>query len=58
MSWLTVLKKRENYRAAFDGFDVRKIAEYDDVKIQELLGDPGIIRNRLKVNSAVKNAKA
>ncbi len=58
LSWLTVLKKRENYREAFDGFDVRKIAEYDDLKVQELLGNPGIIRNRLKVNSSVKNARA
>lgn len=58
LSWYTVLRKRENYRAAFDGFDPRKVAEYDDKKIADLLQDPGIIRNRLKVNSAVTNARA
>ena len=58
LSWLTVLKKRENYRKAFDNFDVAKVAQYDEVKIAELLLDAGIIRNKLKVNSAVTNAKA
>ncbi len=58
LSWLTVLKKRENYRKAFDGFDYKKIAKYDSKKISKLLEDPGIIRNRLKVNSVVNNAKA
>jgi DNA-3-methyladenine glycosylase I len=58
LSWLTVLRKRENYRKAFDGFDVRKVAAYGEDKVQELLGDPGIIRNRLKVRSAIRNAKA
>jgi DNA-3-methyladenine glycosylase I len=58
LSWLTVLKKRENYRKAFDGFDAVKIARYSEKKIERLLQDPGIIRNRLKVNSAVQNAKA
>ena len=58
LSWLTVLKKRENYRKAFDGFDPAKIARYSQKKIERLLQDPGIIRNRLKVNSAVQNAKA
>ena len=58
LSWLTVLKKRENYRKAFDGFDYKKIAKYDSKKIKKLLEDPGIIRNRLKVNSVVNNAKA
>ncbi len=58
LSWLTVLKKRENYRKAFDGFDYKKIAKYDGSKINKLLQDPGIIRNRLKVNSVVNNAKA
>ena len=58
LSWLTVLKKRENYRKAFDDFDPVKIAEYGDEKIAELLQNEGIIRNRLKVNSAVKNARA
>ena len=48
LSWITVLKKREAYRRAFDGFDPEKIARYDEAKIQELMTDPGIIRNRLK----------
>ncbi len=56
LSWSTILKKRENYRKAFDGFDIQKIAQYDDTKIQELLQNPGIVRNRLKVRSVVKNA--
>lgn len=58
INWLIVLKKRENYRQAFDGFDPAKIACYDDQKIAELLQNPGIIRNRLKVQSAVTNAQA
>ncbi|MHC4259251.1 MAG: DNA-3-methyladenine glycosylase I [Planctomycetota bacterium] len=58
LSWLTVLKKRENYRKAFDGFDPVKTARYSEKKIERLLQDPGIIRNRLKVKSAVQNAKA
>ncbi len=58
LSWQTVLKKREAYRKAFDNFDYRKVALYDDKKIKELLNNPGIIRNRLKVGSAIKNAKA
>ncbi len=58
LSWLTVLKKRENYRDAFDHFNVEKIARYDAKKINSLLQNPGIIRNRLKVESAVKNAQA
>lgn len=57
LSWITVLKKRENYRRAFDGFDVKKIAAFDERKIEALLQDPGIIRNRLKLNAAVSNAK-
>jgi DNA-3-methyladenine glycosylase I len=57
LSWETVLNKRENYRTAFDGFDPRKVALYDDVKIAELLQNAGIIRNRLKINAAVINAK-
>ena len=56
LSWSTILKKRENYRKAFDSFDIQKIAQYDDAKIQELLQNPGIVRNRLKVRSVVKNA--
>ena len=58
LSWITILKKREGYRRAFDGFDPRKIAAYDQVKIDALLLDPEIIRNRLKIASAVKNARA
>ncbi len=58
LSWKTVLHKRENYRKVFDNFDPRKVARYDDGKIEQLLQDPGIIRNRLKVQSAVRNAKA
>ena len=58
LSWETILRKRENYRAAFDNFDPRRVAKYDRRKIQKLLGDAGIIRNRLKIDSAVGNAKA
>lgn len=58
LSWLTILKKRENYRRAFDGFDAAKVARYGEKKIAALLGDEGIIRNRLKVRAAVTNAKA
>ena len=58
LSWDTILRKRENYRKAFDGFDVNKVARYTDKRIEKLLQDDGIIRNRLKVASAVTNAKA
>ncbi len=58
LSWMTILRKRENYRQAFDDFDPAKVATYDEVKIEELLGNAGIIRNRQKINSAIKNAKA
>ncbi len=58
LSWATVLNKRENYRKAFDGFDPAKVARYTPAKIEKLLLDPGIIRNRLKVESTVNNAKA
>jgi DNA-3-methyladenine glycosylase I len=58
LSWSTILKKREGYRTAFDGFDAEKIAHYDEGKLQQLLADPGIVRNRLKVAAAVQNAKA
>jgi DNA-3-methyladenine glycosylase I len=58
LSWHTVLKKRENYRAAFDQFDPEKVARYTPAKIKKLLANPGIIRNRLKVASAVRNARA
>lgn len=58
LSWSTVLAKRDNYRRALDGFDVAKIAKYDQAKLDSLLQDTGIIRNRLKVASTVKNARA
>jgi DNA-3-methyladenine glycosylase I len=58
LSWDTVLQKRENYRAAFDAFNPQRIARYDSRKQKSLLRNPGIIRNRLKIASAVKNAKA
>lgn len=58
LSWITVLKKREHYRKVFAEFDPVKIARFSDKKIEELLRDPGIIRNRLKVNAAVQNAKS
>jgi DNA-3-methyladenine glycosylase I len=57
LSWDTVLKKRDRYRAAFDNFDAEKVARYDEAKCAELLLDPGIIRNRLKIASAVRNAQ-
>jgi DNA-3-methyladenine glycosylase I len=58
LSWITILNKRENFRKAFDNFDYQKIANYSEDKIQELLLDAGIIRNKLKVYSAVSNAQA
>lgn len=58
LSWLTILKKRDNYRACFDNFLPQKIALYDQHKIDSLLSNPGIIRNRLKIASAITNAKA
>ncbi len=58
LSWQTVLLKRENYRAAFDGFDAEKVARYTPRRVERLLKDPGIIRNRLKVQSAIRNARA
>lgn len=58
LSWDTILAKRENYRKAFDDFDAAKVAKYSDAKCAKLLLDPGIIRNRLKIASAVSNAKA
>lgn len=58
LSWITVLRKREGYRKAYDNFNPEKIARYTDKKIEKLLQNPDIIRNRLKVNSAVKNARA
>ena len=58
LSWTTILKKRENYRKAFDGFRPQKIAQYGRGDVQRLLGDPGIVRNRLKIAAAIENAKA
>jgi DNA-3-methyladenine glycosylase I len=58
LSWDTILKKRENYRAAFDGFDAKKVATYDRRKSEKLLRDEGIVRNRLKIASAIRNAQA
>jgi DNA-3-methyladenine glycosylase I len=58
LSWETILRKRDNYRAAFDRFNPAKVAKYDERKIASLLNDEGIIRNRLKINSAVTNARA
>jgi len=58
LSWLTILKRREGYRKAFDGFDVKKVARYDETDLKRLLADRGIIRNRLKISSAISNAWA
>jgi len=57
LSWITVLRKRAHYRKVFDGFDAQKIAQYDQTKVDALLADPGIIRNKLKVNAFIVNAK-
>lgn len=56
LSWITILRKRHHYRAAFEGFDATRIARYDAKQVERLLGDPGIVRNRLKVQSAIVNA--
>lgn len=58
LSWLTVLRKRDNFRKAFDGFDVQKVAAFSDERVEQLLLDTGIIRNRAKVKAAVANAQA
>jgi DNA-3-methyladenine glycosylase I len=58
LSWLTILRRRENYRQAFDQFDPQKVARYDDEKVLELLNNSGIIRNRAKINAAIGNARA
>jgi DNA-3-methyladenine glycosylase I len=58
LAWITILRKRENYRRAFDGFDIEKVARYTPRRIETLLADPGIVRNRLKVASTVDNARA
>ena len=57
LSWITILRKRENFRQAFDDFDYLKIAQYDEAKYEELLMNPGIIRNKLKIRSAISNAQ-
>ena len=57
LSWITILNKRENFRAAFDGFDYQKIAKYSESKFNELMQDSGIIRNKLKIRSAITNAQ-
>src|SRR5476649_569964 len=58
LSWITVLKKRDNYRKAFDNFNAAKVARYNALKVKQLLNNEGIIRNRLKIASAIANAKA
>ncbi len=58
LSWITILRKRENYRKAFDNFNPNIVANYDDKKVEELLKNEGIVRNKLKINAAIKNAKA
>ena len=58
LAWITILRKRENYRRAFDGFDAQAIARYDEGKRAALLADPGIVRNRLKIEAAIANARA
>lgn len=57
LSWLTILKKRDNYRKAFEGFDINRIASYEETDYKRLLADAGIVRNRLKIESATKNAQ-
>jgi DNA-3-methyladenine glycosylase I len=58
LSWSTILRKREGYRRAFDGFDIERVAAYDEDDVDRLLGDAGIVRNRAKVRSAIANARA
>lgn len=58
LSWITILRKRENYRRAFEGFDPARVARYGEAQITRLMADPGIVRNRLKIRSAVSNARA
>lgn len=58
LSWITILRKRENYKRLFDNFDAEKISKYSEKKIEKILQDPGIVRNKLKVNAVVTNAKA
>jgi DNA-3-methyladenine glycosylase I len=58
LSWMTILRKREHYRRVFDGFDPAIVATYDEARVQQLLQDPGIVRNRLKIAAAIQNARA
>jgi DNA-3-methyladenine glycosylase I len=58
LSWITILRKRENFRAAFDGFEIDKVAEYGDADVERLLADAGIVRNRAKIDAAIANARA
>lgn len=58
LNWLTILRKRENYRKAFDRFNAKKIAQYDKAKVAKLLADAGIVRNRLKIAATIQNARA
>jgi DNA-3-methyladenine glycosylase I len=58
LSWLTILRKRENFRRAFDGFDIERVAEYGEADVERLLSDAGIVRNRRKIEAAITNAKA
>lgn len=58
LSWITILRKQDSYRQAYDDFDPQRIARYDDQKIEELLANPGIIRNRIKVHSIIRNARS
>jgi DNA-3-methyladenine glycosylase I len=58
LSWITILRKRENFRAAFDGFAIDKVAEYGDADVERLMGDAGIVRNRAKIDAAIANAQA
>src|SRR6202008_4153525 len=57
LSWETILKKKDNFYKAFDDFDIKKVAKYNDKKVEKLLQDAGIIRNRLKINATIENAK-
>ncbi len=58
LSWLTILRKRENFRAAFAGFDLRRVAAFGDADVARLMADPGIVRNRAKINATITNARA
>src|SRR3954470_13438275 len=58
LSWLTILRKRENFRLAFDGFEIERVAEYGDAEVERLLAEAGIVRNRKKIEAAITNARA